>query len=300
MADAKLTDRDVSPRSNDPEGKGAAERKETQQTAYISLDADGAPAPPQPRSPKRAIAAGVVAALCAVLAIVSLGFVYPAADGSWSLAWLFETTSSTGDDVAAGADDEGADADASDATDGATDEAQVADAADAASDAAADTASDVASTQGDSSSSTAATAGAPSGSTGASTDTSRDSTGASSTGGATSAPAQTPAPAAPAPATVTVSVSVSSSAAGNPVSASGTYTFEEGATVYDALMALGLSVNAQSTAFGVYVSAIGGLAEFDHGSGSGWVYTVNGQRINVSASSCTLHDGDSVSWFYVV
>ena len=86
---------------------------------------------------------------------------------------------------------------------------------------------------------------------------------------------------------------------GNPVSASGSFTFEQGATVYDALCALGLSVNAQSSQFGVYVAAIGGLAEKEHGGTSGWVFTVNGGRVNVSASSCRLSDGDVVRWSYV-
>ncbi len=60
---------------------------------------------------------------------------------------------------------------------------------------------------------------------------------------------------------VTVTVSVTSSAVGNPVSSGCTFTFNEGATVYDALCALGLSVNAHGSSYGTYVSAIGGLAE---------------------------------------
>lgn len=101
-------------------------------------------------------------------------------------------------------------------------------------------------------------------------------------------------------AAVTVSVQVSSSAVGNPVSGGTTATFEPGATVYDALMACGLSVNASQTGFGVYVTGIGGLAEFDHGGASGWVYTVNGAESGVAASSYVLQDGDAVQWFYVV
>ena len=64
---------------------------------------------------------------------------------------------------------------------------------------------------------------------------------------------------------VTVTVSVTSSAVGNPVSSGGTFTFNEGATVYDALCALGLSVNAHGSSYGTYVAAIGGLAEKEHG-----------------------------------
>ena len=105
---------------------------------------------------------------------------------------------------------------------------------------------------------------------------------------------------APAPAnTVTVTVSVSSSAVGGPVASSGTFTFDKGATAYDALCALGLSVNASSTSMGVYVSAIGGLAEKEHGATSGWMYSVNGVQPNQSAGGYVLSDGDSVSWYYV-
>ena len=102
------------------------------------------------------------------------------------------------------------------------------------------------------------------------------------------------------PATVTVSVSVSSSAVGGPVSGGTTATFNQGASAYDALMACGLSVNASNSAYGVYVSAIGGLAEKEHGANSGWMYSVNGTAPAVSCSSYILRDGDSVQWYYTV
>ena len=98
---------------------------------------------------------------------------------------------------------------------------------------------------------------------------------------------------------VTVTVSVTSSAVGNPVSSSGTFTFNEGATVYDALCALGLSVNAHGSSFGTYVAAIGGLAEKEHGGTSGWMYSVNGVAPNTACSNYVLHNGDSVVWYYV-
>lgn len=102
------------------------------------------------------------------------------------------------------------------------------------------------------------------------------------------------------PATVTVSVSVSSSAAGGPVSGGTTAMFNQGASAYDALMACGLSVNASNSAYGVYVSAIGGLAEKEHGANSGWMYSVNGTAPAVSCSNYILRDGDSVQWYYTV
>lgn len=99
--------------------------------------------------------------------------------------------------------------------------------------------------------------------------------------------------------TITVSVSVSSSAADGRVSGSAHPTFKKGATAYDALCATGLSVSTKSSQYGLYVSAIGGLAEFEYGGKSGWMYSVNGSTPNVSCGKYRLKDGDSVSWFYV-
>ena len=98
---------------------------------------------------------------------------------------------------------------------------------------------------------------------------------------------------------VTVTVSVTSSAVGNPVSSGGTFTFNEGATVYDALCALGLSVNAHGSSYGTYVAAIGGLAEKEHGSTSGWMYSVNGVTPMTACSNYVLSNGDNVVWYYV-
>lgn len=99
--------------------------------------------------------------------------------------------------------------------------------------------------------------------------------------------------------TVTVSVSVSSSAADGRVSGSAHPTFKKGATAYDALCATGLSVSTKSSQYGLYVSAIGGLAEFEYGGKSGWMYSVNGSAPNVSCGKYVLKDGDTVSWYYV-
>lgn len=145
---------------------------------------------------------------------------------------------------------------------------------------------------GSSSSSSAGSGSSPS-SSGASSSSSGSSSSSSSAGGSsqpgTSAPAGT----------VTVYVSVSSSAVGNPVSGGGTFTFNQGATVYDALCACGLSMNASNTGYGIYVRAIGGLAEKEHGGHSGWMYSVNGAVPMTACSNYVLSNGDSVSWYYV-
>lgn len=144
-----------------------------------------------------------------------------------------------------------------------------------------------------SSSSSSAGSGSSSSSSSASSSSSGSSSSSSSAGGSsqpgTSAPAGT----------VTVYVSVSSSAVGNPVSGGGTFTFNQGATVYDALCACGLSMNASNTGYGIYVSAIGGLAEKEHGGHSGWMYSVNGAVPMTACSNYVLSNGDSVSWYYV-
>lgn len=130
-------------------------------------------------------------------------------------------------------------------------------------------------------------------SSGSSSSSSGSSSSNSSAGGSSQPSASAPAGA------VTVYVSVSSSAVGNPVSGGGTFTFNQGATVYDALCACGLSMNASNTGYGIYVSAIGGLAEKEHGGHSGWMYSVNGAVPMTACSNYVLSNGDSVSWYYV-
>lgn len=97
--------------------------------------------------------------------------------------------------------------------------------------------------------------------------------------------------------TISVSVVVDGSAAGSG-SGSATVTLDAGASVYDALVATGASVNARSSVYGTYVSAINGLAEKEHGASSGWVYSVNGAEPNTACSNYVLADGDSVVWTY--
>ena len=149
----------------------------------------------------------------------------------------------------------------------------------------------------DSGSGSSSSSGAGSGSSSSSSSASSSSSGSSSSSSSAGGSSQ-PGTSAPA-GTVTVYVSVSSSAVGNPVSGGGTFTFNQGATVYDALCACGLSMNASNTGYGIYVSAIGGLAEKEHGGHSGWMYSVNGAVPMTACSNYVLSNGDSVSWYYV-
>ena len=97
---------------------------------------------------------------------------------------------------------------------------------------------------------------------------------------------------------IVVSVTVDGSAA-SAGSSSANIRLSRGATAYDAIAACGVSFNAKSTSFGMYVSSIGGLAEKEHGGMSGWVYAVNGHEPNTACSNYELRDGDSLVWTYV-
>lgn len=49
-------------------------------------------------------------------------------------------------------------------------------------------------------------------------------------------------------------------------------------------------VNLRDGSSGSYIVGIGGLSEFDCGSSSGWMYSVNGEYPMVSADACELSD----------
>lgn len=81
------------------------------------------------------------------------------------------------------------------------------------------------------------------------------------------------------------------------------YTAKAGFTAYDALKKAcednGIKLTAKSTMYGTYVSGINNIDEFDCGSQSGWMYSINGNRPNVSASSQKINDGDEITFEYV-
>ena len=97
---------------------------------------------------------------------------------------------------------------------------------------------------------------------------------------------------------ITVSITVDGSAAGAGAS-SATVSLAAGSSVYDALAKTGISISASGSAYGMYVSAIGGLAERQHGPMSGWIFSVNGVEPSVACSAYTLSAGDSIVWTYV-
>ena len=80
---------------------------------------------------------------------------------------------------------------------------------------------------------------------------------------------------------------------------SGTLTVDKGTSVYTVLTQLasqnGLSVSGTK----IYVKGIGDLFEKQHGSLSGWMYSVNGVYPNKSCGYYYLENNDSVVWRYV-
>lgn len=251
-------------------------------------------------APRRKALVGALTAGCIVLIVVSLGFVYPSAGSAWSIDWIARAV--TGESVVA------KDASVSGST---TVSGKVASkdskSPDNAKDGSKDSKKDSKekkSESKDGKTSNNASAGQGSESTGGSSSSDGSSSSAGSATGGGSASNSGGASAgnqggSRQPGYVTVTISVTSSAVGNPVSSSGTFTFNEGATVYDALCALGLSVNAHGSSFGTYVAAIGGLAEKEHGGTSGWMYSVNGATPDKACSNYVLSNGDSVVWYYV-
>lgn len=263
-------------------------------------------------APRRKALLGALTAGCIVLIVVSLGFVYPSDGSAWSIDWIARAV--TGESVVAKdasvsgsttASGKAAPKD-SKSSDNAKDGSKDSDESDSkdkseSSDKKSDKDSKEKKSEGKGgkkSSSTSAGQGSESagGSSSSSGSGSASGGGSASNSGNASAGNQGGSQQS---GYVTVAVSVTSSAVGNPVSSSGTFTFNEGATPYDALCALGLSINARPSSYGTYVAAIGGLAEKEHGGKSGWMYSVNGTTPMTACSNYVLSNGDNVVWYYV-
>ena len=80
--------------------------------------------------------------------------------------------------------------------------------------------------------------------------------------------------------------------------------FDKGESVYDILKRVcdenGIQLETSySPAFATrYIEGIGNLYEFDCGTASGWMYTVNGEYMNYGCSLCTVSDGDKIAIRY--
>ena len=283
--------------SNKPQG---AESKQPD-SSFIQLDdAKQKGAASAASAPRRKALAGVLTAACVALIIVSLGFIHPSTSGAWSIDWIARAV--TGESVVA------KDASVSGSTTASgkaapKDSKSSDNAKDGSKDSKKDSKEKKSEDKGGKKSNNTS-AGQGSESAGGSSSPDGSSSGGGSVSGGGSASNSGGASAGNQDGSqqsgyVTVTVSVTSSAVGNPVSSGGTFTFNEGATVYDALCALGLSVNAHGSSYGTYVAAIGGLAEKEHGGTSGWMYSVNGTTPMTACSNYVLKNGDNVVWYYV-
>lgn len=239
---------------------------------------------------------GVLAAACTILIVVSLGFVHPSESGAWSIDWIVQTvtgesvvakdtkgfgsTTTTTSGEASSKDSESSNKESDKNSDSKKSE-----------DRGGKKSGDKSTAQNTGAGDTSNASGGASSGGGQSSDGASSSNGGNASSGSQSGSQESN--------YVTVTVSVTSSAVGNPVSSGGTFTFNEGATVYDALCALGLSVNAHGSSYGTYVSAIGGLAEKQYGGTSGWMYSVNGTTPMTACSNYVLSNGDNVVWYYV-
>lgn len=286
-------------------------------SSFIQLDdADQKGAASAASAPRRKALVSALTAVCIALIVVSLGFVHPSESGAWSIDWIVQAV--TGESVvaedvtgsgSATASSETAPKGSKSSSDG-KDESKDSDESKSKDDA--ESSDKEAGKNSDGKKSGEKGAGhkktdsnqSTSQNSTASGGTSSASGASSASGGSSAAPDNGNASAgdqgaSQEPSYVTVTVSVTSSAVGNPVSSGGTFTFNEGATVYDALCALGLSVNAHGSSYGTYVAAIGGLAEKQYGGTSGWMYSVNGATPMTACSNYVLSNGDNVVWYYV-
>lgn len=256
-------------------------------------------------APRRKALLGVLTAACTILIVVSLGFVHPSESGAWSIDWIIQAVTGesvvTKDTKASGSTMASGEASSEDSksSNDAKDESKSKDDSES-SNKESDKNSDNKKSEdqdgkksGDKSAAQNTGVGDTSNASGGgqSSDGASSSNGGNASSGSQSGSQES--------SYVTVTVSVTSSAVGNPVSSGGTFTFNEGATVYDALCALGLSVNAHGSSYGTYVSAIGGLAEKQYGGTSGWMYSVNGTTPMTACSNYVLSNGDNVVWYYV-
>ena len=265
-------------------------------------------------APRRKALLGVLTAACTILIVVSLGFVHPSTSGAWSINWIIQTV--TGESVVAkdpkasgspttsgeaSSEDSKSSNDAKDEPKGSNDAKDDSESSDKESDKNSDSkksedqdgkkSGDKSAAQNTGAGDTTNVSGGASSGGGQSSDGASSSNGGNASSGGQGGSQESN--------YVTVTVSVTSSAVGNPVSSGGTFTFNEGATVYDALCALGLSVNAHGSSYGTYVAAIGGLAEKEHGSTRGWMNSVNGVTPMTACSNYVLSNGDNVVWYYV-
>jgi hypothetical protein len=77
----------------------------------------------------------------------------------------------------------------------------------------------------------------------------------------------------------------------------------EGETIYDVLLRVqrlyNIAVATQTSTYGMYVTAIGGLEQGMCTDVSGWTYTVNDQMVMDACNDYVLQNGDTVKWEFI-
>lgn len=120
----------------------------------------------------------------------------------------------------------------------------------------------------------------------------------------TAKPAPSPSP-TPVPTPKPPSVTVSVDTPDGPLLDAAEIPFTDGMTAEQALRAacetadLELKVRAPGTRR-AYIAAIGGLAEFDRGPGSGWMYLHNGENVSQGVGARIVTEGDALVFWYTL
>ena len=112
-------------------------------------------------------------------------------------------------------------------------------------------------------------------------------------------------PADPTPLTVPDTVSITITGLGGDIILPATQIpYADGLTPFDVLKQVcdqnGITMKSRGRGSFVYVNAINGISEFDHGGLSGWLYFVNGVKLDQGSGSYKLELHDNVAWKYTV
>lgn len=107
------------------------------------------------------------------------------------------------------------------------------------------------------------------------------------------------------PAAKYVTLTIDATKGGDGVVVSGKRVeIEAGETVYEVLKDYcgknNILLSASKIGKGVYVSSIDGVAQFDNGPQSGWIYSVDGTFTQQDCNSYKLKGGETIKWVYTL
>ena len=98
---------------------------------------------------------------------------------------------------------------------------------------------------------------------------------------------------------ITVTMQVNLDAVDTAQTVSKQVAVPEGATVLDVLNASEIAFSAEDSSYGMYVTAIDGVAQGEHGAQSGWMYTINGEYPTESIDVVVVSADDQLVFTYV-